>query len=282
MYGDGDFAEQAWGLRNLSKRRIRHEPGVEFEPHLQRGDDAVAAREADADEIGMEPVRALDSIGTGFAEAEDHLHALGDEPALSGEVLANVDALGYGDYVALRTSETKWWMRYGGVILAAVVSGPFAILGVVLSAFMGSGHSWIAFASLCLFGPLVEEMLKLGGALYLTEQRPWLLPGAWCVPVIAVISALEFAVIENLLYLYVYFPNAGADLVVWRWTVCVAWHVGCSLIGSVGIMLVARRARQTGKPPRISIATPYFIVAVLIHGSYNGLMYFLEVSGIVF
>ena len=93
-------------------------------------------------------------------------HALGDEPALAhltGTGLPTFRSI----YLAQRRSTPRSRM-YLAAAIAAVASGPFAIVG----ALTGTGVALSAFVIIVVFAPLVEEMLKVAGALLPRRGAP--------------------------------------------------------------------------------------------------------------
>ena len=64
---------------------------------------------------------------------------------------------------------------------------------------------------LIVFGPVIEELAKQSGMTYLLEKKPYRVFAAWQFLFVALLSGLGFAVIENLVYIYVYARRA-----VWR------------------------------------------------------------------
>lgn len=153
--------------------------------------------------------------------------------------------------------------------LAGLAGGPGAVVG----AFMAGSQGYSQLAYVILFGPIIEEMLKQSGILYVLEQKPYRVFSAAQIGLAAVTSALIFAVIENLLYLNVYVAGDPAvdleELARFRWTVCTALHVFCSLIASMGLMAAWRKQQEDGRPLDLQRAYPYFVVAMAAHGIYN-------------
>ncbi len=132
------------------------------------------------------------------------------------------------------------------------------------------------------FAPIIEEMLKVSGMLYLAEQRPWLIPAWWTIPLGALLSGLVFAAIENLWYLYVLSPDPQSTVIQWRWTVCMALHGACSLIAGLGVARMWRQTHRTGQAPRPASAAPLLIVAIILHGLYNVTVTMLEATHVLF
>ena len=87
------------------------------------------------------------------------------------------------------------------------------------------------------------------------------------------LSALIFATIENLLYLNVYVPTTASAkleaLAQFRWRVCTTLHVTCALVASLGVAQAWKQQLRDGQPVQLSIAYPYFVTAIAMHGVYN-------------
>jgi RsiW-degrading membrane proteinase PrsW (M82 family) len=88
-----------------------------------------------------------------------------------------------------------------------------------------------------------------------------------------------FAIIENFLYLFVYVPDPPLWLVLWRWTVCVALHVGCTLIAGFGAAKVWQKQVSQMRRVPVPVDMRYLVAAILVHGVYNGSVTILELSG---
>jgi iron-sulfur cluster assembly accessory protein len=82
-------------------------------------------------------------------------------------------------------------------------------------------------------------------------------------------SGLWFAVIENGLYLNVYIQDPSLEIIIWRWTVCVLLHVGCTLVSGVGLSRVWEHTMSTRTRPKMSLAANWLIGAVVCHALYN-------------
>ena len=203
-------------------------------------------------------------------------HSVWSEPGISAD-LAGGPAPGdltYAEWLELRrrqTSGARTWLITLGVALSA---GPWAVLG----ALYGSGQTMVSILAIVIFGPVIEETMKAAIATYLVERRPFYFRSPGQIAVCLLAAGAAFAVLENLMYLLVYFPDASPGLIVWRWTVCTSLHMVCSLIVGLGLVRVwrdtwARRAR-----PKMALMFPYMIGAVLLHGLYNGSAVVLEMG----
>ena len=220
---------------------------------------------------------------------EKALHNVWDEPSLrAGDVTAPPDAITYSRWYQQRRAETTWVHSWAVVSLLALCGGPFAVLGAFISAF---GQGGISGAFMTIFvAPVTEEMLKIGVTLIVLENRPYLFRSRYQILLTAIASAFLFAVVENLLYIYVYNPEGNEAFRMWRWTVCTALHVGCTTIAGLGLLhiwhhIVHPIETDSGleyQRPSPVYAYPYIMVAVLLHGTYNGLVTILELSSKIF
>ena len=112
-------------------------------------------------------------------------------------------------------------------------------------------------------------MAKIAIVIIAVEKFPYWFSSRFQLLFGIVISALVFAVIENLLYLNVYVQEPAAALVRWRWSVCTVMHVGASIIASMGVMRMWVNAQRDWSKPQITLGYPYFIASMIFHGGYN-------------
>ena len=133
---------------------------------------------------------------------------------------------------------------------------------------------------LIVFGPVIEELAKQSGMTYLLEKKPYRVFAAWQFLFVALLSGLGFAVIENLVYIYVYAPAGGVEdierLAAFRWVVCTLLHVVCAGIASLGLIRVWKRQVRDGRPADLAAAFPLFAAAMIVHGAYNFAAMFVE------
>jgi len=111
--------------------------------------------------------------------------------------------------------------------------------------------------------------MKTAAAMCVVERKPYLFRGPGQTMLCILAAAAAFAGVENFLYLSVYIPHPRPAQVFWRWSVCLPLHVGCTAIAGMGVARVwpdlwARRAR-----PRLTVAFPYLVAAIVVHGAYN-------------
>lgn len=189
---------------------------------------------------------------------------------------SSADREGYAHWLATRlaaTSLTKSWMI---VFAVAFLSGFWSVFGAFWNAGVGGVSSFFALA---VWGPAVEEVMKIALIAVIIERAPYLFANRMQILVAAIGAGLMFAIIENVLYLFVYIPNPPAWLVVWRWTVCVALHVGCTLVAGIGAARVWHQQMTQMRRVAVPVDMRYLVAAILIHGVYNGTVTLMELSG---
>ena len=117
-----------------------------------------------------------------------------EELASIRDSVLNEPAMGSGDeqpylgeWIANKRAECSIGGSLGLTFLAALLAGPFAIIG----AFMQGSQGLYGYAYIVLFGPVIEEFLKQSGMIYLLEKKPYRVFAAWQFIFAAVISALS-------------------------------------------------------------------------------------------
>ncbi|MGD2109503.1 MAG: PrsW family glutamic-type intramembrane protease [Phycisphaerae bacterium] len=124
-----------------------------------------------------------------------------------------------------------------------------------------------------LVGPIASEVLKVAVAMTLVERRMhWIRrPGQLYLMTLG--TAVLFAVIQNVVYLCVYFPNAPIELVAYRWVLGSVLHGVPTAIASFGLLQVWRRACAEQRPTGVAGAYPWLVAAILMHALYNACVY---------
>jgi RsiW-degrading membrane proteinase PrsW (M82 family) len=152
------------------------------------------------------------------------------------------------------------------VLALALLGGVWAVFGAI---FAGAG----GVMGIVVAGPVTEEIMKIALIVMVVETRPYIFTSRFQILLAAIASGAGFAIIENLMYL----RNQPSELLVnWRWTVCTALHIGCTIIASMGAMRMWKRSVSDLVEPRIGLAVPAIIAAAVIHGSYNGFALIFE------
>lgn len=161
------------------------------------------------------------------------------------------------------------------VIAAALCGGPWAVLGTFLS-YMP--HPLMSI----VIGPATEEVMKLAMIIMVIELRPYLIRSADQIRIAAAVSALGFALIENLLYLHVYVTQPSFALAAWRWVACSSLHLGCTWYASRGLVESWQNAMEKGHADRAPGAYRRLLGAIIIHGAFNALVTVLDRLGLGF
>ena len=234
---------------------------AKFEPAHQNGDFEPDPSEKTAAKVNTKP---------------DELTSIRDSAFNEPAITLSHDQPYLGSWIEKKRGECSPAGNLSVALLAAMLGGPFAILG----AFMAGKQGWYGLIYIVVFAPVIEELLKQSGMIYLLERKPYRVFAAWQFVFSALVSALVFATIENALYINVYTrPSAFVNpefFARFRWLVCTAIHLLCSAIASVGMMRVWKKQLADGKPADLSAAFRYFVIAITIHGLYNLTAIFLN------
>ncbi len=194
-------------------------------------------------------------------------HTVWSEPALSVDLAGtpDEDQLTYPGWLTEKIRQTSFLKSWWVTLLIALAAGPWGVLG----AFSGSGSSSFGVLMVAVFGPVAEEITKVAAALWIVEKRPFLFRSFGQILICAACGGLAFAAIENVIYTQVYFPHHTAEFSRFRWTVCVALHMGCSSIAGIGLVRIWMATMRDLSPPRLALGIPWFVAAMVIHGLYN-------------
>jgi len=157
-------------------------------------------------------------------------------------------------------------------------------VGAILAT-IGAVAEELTRSSLLLFvlvGPLIEEILKPIGVIVLLESKPQLIRSRTQVIWLALVGALIFSFLENLIYVYVYFGDrATPALISVRYAVCTTLHLGASTILAMGLAREFDNSRKKARRFELENVTPYIIGAVALHGCYNFIVYMLAKLGAI-
>ncbi len=175
-------------------------------------------------------------------------------------------AAGYQNWLGRRMAATTNRRAWTIAALLAVCGGPWALL----TAAFGTGAGGIGMIiPAVVFGPALEEIAKIAAVAIVVETRPYLFKRIEQLQVATIGAALIFAIIENIMYLEVWEPNHSVLLAVWRWTVCVALHVGCTLVATRGLTKAWHDAISQRRPPSLMAGSRWLILAIILHACYN-------------
>lgn len=269
----------AAGYDNSPSRPAGYRPSIdhsiEHEPHLQDRLHDPGETEVEAD--------LRWAVDADLSEADNVEHTVWDEPALSPALSGHVaeDQLTYANWLDRKIAETTTLQAWLTTVLVAFAAGPWGIVGAIIAQFSAAGMGFSGVLGAVILAPVTEEITKIAAALWIVEKRPFRFKTGAQLILCAAAGGLVFAVIENLIYLFVYNPGGGADYALFRWTVCTALHVTCSSIAGVGLMNIWQEAIAKRRRPELSTGMPMFAAAMVIHGLYNAAATVAEASGIL-
>lgn len=259
----------------------------------QKAGDAKAAESLKPDELAQHSVynelaifpsqdaaRTIDRDWSCGKCGENLRGRLIDDPCpncgrIPRELPTPLDKPSYGSWLQSKIAATPVGAGWAVAAGIAVVGGLWAVIGAMLANRGG-------IVGVVIFSPVAEEVMKIGLVVAVIETRPFLFSSRAQILVAAIGSAVGFAVIENLMYLSVYVASPSPGLFVWRWTVCVAIHVGCTIIAAMGAMRVWRRTIAELRRPNIGPSFGPLVVAAIVHGAYNGLAVALSLASFSF
>lgn len=246
-------------------RRLRAE-GLDAEP-------ALAGATAAKPQPGA-PARPPTDL-----KAPDIEHTVWNEPSLVASGATAPDGqLTYARWLDAESARFTWAQSFWVTVGLALVAGPFGVLGAFVSG-PSSGLSAFGLLAVVVVGPVTEEITKIAGALWVVEKRPYWFKSMLQVLLCAGAGGLAFAAIENLIYIYLYNPGGGAEFRAWRWTICTALHVNCSMIAGWGLVRIWHKAISTRTRPELRLGMPLFALAMITHGLYNLSVTVAEVAG---
>lgn len=259
--------------RKRRRGRVRDQ-SVFDEPSLTGASESDAVREARA-------LRAIDREALNDSIEDEAQRSVFDEPSSQSDFVSRpANALDYATLYRERSALTTTAYSTLVTVALALVSGPAAIIGAFMGGFGAATPTAVGSFAIVVVGPILEEVLKTTAIAITIDRRPWLFLSRAQILAIGVVSGFAFAFVENLIYLTVYVQQPSAALATWRWTVCVALHVGCSLIASLGFARVWASSNAEATKPRLETATPFVIAAIVIHGVYNAVALALEFTGV--
>ena len=192
--------------------------------------------------------------------------AIGDEPALSESPEAVCDKARRDVVVREMWANETHAIGVAYFFWLCVASGAFAVICALAKGVLGLG-----ILAVCVGAPVIEEMAKVVLPMMWLEKAPWRFRSAGTIVLACLASALVFATIENLLYFHVYIPEDRCDSgIIWfRLIVCTSVHVICTMISAFGLTCAWREARDGACGFCSAAATPYLVVAMVMHGVYN-------------
>ncbi len=184
----------------------------------------------------------------------------------------------YQNWLRVRIERTPggagWRVAFG----LALLGGIWAVLAALSDGLYPSTATRTGIVLVIVFGPAIEESMKIGAAALIIETHPYVFQRPEQIRLATLGAALCFAIIENFLYLHVYIPNPSVQTVIWRWTVCVALHVGCTSVATRGLVRVWERTISELRAPSLPMGLPALVTAIILHACYNAAAVFWEFS----
>jgi DNA-directed RNA polymerase subunit RPC12/RpoP len=183
---------------------------------------------------------------------------------------APLGAGSYVDWLRRKQAGTTLAGSWYWTIMTAVLGGPWAIIAALMGSdpisFLGSTPLLLLVV---VFGPTVEEVMKIALTSFWIETRPYVFKSINQLWIATLGSALIFSAIENVFYLHMPWSNPSLLMILWRWTICVAMHVGCTALATRGLIQEWERTVNEGRPATLTKAFPALLSAIVVHGSYN-------------
>jgi len=161
-------------------------------------------------------------------------------------------------------------------IVLALLGGVFGIFGAFVSELRAGGGVLI----IVLGAPIIEEAIKPSGVYLLLWRWPLFIAGRWRIAFLAALGGLAFGLIESLVYVTVYAPDAPSWFLPYRFSVPLALHAATSFMFGLGINrhLLDWAA---GRRPLPQTSRNFFLAAISIHALYNLIAVVLGLSGIL-
>ncbi len=182
----------------------------------------------------------------------------------------------YGSWLADRMKTTPASHRWAVIAAGA----PWGIAAAALAAFFGIGFVPLALAArlplMLTYTIPAEELLKAAFVALIVEVRPYLFRNERQIYLCTGLTALAFAVTQNVAFFWIVAPKAGLTLLVYRWLACPTMQVGCSLAAATALARVWRQCTTEGRPPRLTVALGGLLLAILLHGVFFGIAISLE------
>ena len=125
------------------------------------------------------------------------------------------------------------------------------------------------FLAAVLIAPWVEEMLKPLGVYFLIWKWPNIFKFRIYNAFLAALAGAVFATLENLLYIYVFYPDMNAADIQFRWFYCTALHISCCAIYGYGLTPESMDEIWVGE--NTARWSPYIpaMIAIGIHALWN-------------
>lgn len=182
------------------------------------------------------------------------------EPPRAGEVT-------YAQWVEEKTRRSSTPRTALLVMVVALAGLPCGAIGALLCV------EYAGFLNFVLIGPLVSELLKMAGAVILLERSSTLIRRSGHLYLLMTASVMGFVVGQNAVYLLLLYKNSVLELLVYRWMLGPLLHGICALVATQGLVLAWRQAQREQRRITLTIAYPYMVTAIVMHGAYNACVF---------
>lgn len=162
-------------------------------------------------------------------------------------------------------------------IAVALAGGALGIAGAFVQELQSAGSGILL---VFLGAPIIEEALKPAGVYVLLARWPQALRGQLHTASLTALAGLSFGLIESLIYVTLYFPDASDGFVLFRFTVTPAMHALASFIVGLGLDrgLIDWAAGRGLFPKRTRNA---FLAGMALHAAYNTVAVVLWLAGVM-
>jgi RsiW-degrading membrane proteinase PrsW (M82 family) len=157
----------------------------------------------------------------------------------------------------------------------ALLGGAFGIFGAFVQEAQIGGLLLLPV----LGAPIVEELVKPSGVYLLLARWPRLLRGQLHTALLAAAAGLSFGVIEAVVYVTLYVPDAPAWFVTYRFTLPLFLHATASFIVGLGINRGLLDWARAGSPlPKAT--RNFYLAGISLHAAFNTVATVLLLAGV--
>lgn len=162
------------------------------------------------------------------------------------------------------TSQRKTWIIVCALTLLGIP------LGAICSFFT---QERIGIYFFIVVGPMLSELSKVLSAVMFLEYGRFTLSDEKLLYGLTLGTAFVFAIVQNILYLNVFYPGPSKELMAWRWTVCILLHGICTVVATHGLIQIWNKSKLERKSLTITLSFPSILMAIFLHAAYNAIVY---------
>jgi len=160
-------------------------------------------------------------------------------------------------------------------VAVALLGGAFGIFGAFVQEAQTGGLLLLPF----LGAPIIEELVKPFGVYLLLARWPRLLRGQLHTALLAALAGLSFGVIEAVVYVTLYVPDAPSWFVTYRFTLPLFLHAAASFIVGLGINQGLLDWARRGSPLPKATRT-FYLAGIGLHAAFNTIGTVLWFAGV--